>query len=125
MNISSDAQGRHLIESAFQELVSTGEMPVERYFAPEYEQWTDGEKIGYSQFVQQIQALGEMRKQGYGFDSFTLDETVIEGNKIVSRHRLTGKMPNGLHVTRFVLAIFEIHDGRFTRCWELSHTEES
>jgi hypothetical protein len=115
MTVSSDAQGRHLLEASFQTLISTGEMPVEQYFTPEYEQWTDGEKIGYSQFVQHMQALGELRKQGYGFDSFTIDEMVTEGNKIVLRHRLTGKTPAGQHVTRFVLALFEIHDGRGLR----------
>jgi hypothetical protein len=123
MTESAVPEGKRLLEAAFQEFMATGVMPVERYFAPEYQQWSDGEQLDYQGFVQHMQALSIRKKQGYAFENFIIDETVTEGNTFVSRHRMIGKTPGGQPFTVKVLAIFEIHDGQFTRCWELSHTE--
>lgn len=123
MTIASISQGKRLLEAAFQEFISTGIFPAERYMAPEYEQWSDGEKFDYTAFVQYMQALSTRMKQGYSFDHFTVDETVTEGNTFVSRHHLSGKTPLNQPFTLLVLAIFEIQDGKFVRCWELSRME--
>ena len=116
-------QGKLLLEAAFQEFFSTGIFPVERCMDPEFQQWSDGEELDYDAFTQHMQALGKRMKQGYSFDSFIVDQTITEGNTFVSRHRVQGKTPEGLPFTVFVLAIFEIRNGKFIRCWELSHTE--
>ena len=123
MTESAVPEGKRLLEAAFQAFIATGVMPVKQYFAPEYQQWADGEQLDYQDFVQHMQALSTRRKQGYVFENFIIDETVTEGNTFVSRHRMIGKTPDGQPFTVKVLALFKIHDGRFTHCWELSHTE--
>jgi len=35
-------QGIQLLETLLQELISTGVIPIDRVFAPEYEQWIMG-----------------------------------------------------------------------------------
>lgn len=123
MTTSSSPQGKQLLETVFQGFVENGVFPIERCFAPEYEQWSDGTVLDYDAFVQHSQALLKRKEQGYSVDSFTLHETVSEGNKIVSRHSLACQTPDGQPFTVNVLALFEIKDNRFVRCWELSHTD--
>ncbi|QBD76965.1 nuclear transport factor 2 family protein [Ktedonosporobacter rubrisoli] len=115
--------GIQLLEEAFQEFLATGKFTVERYFSPEYEQWSDGARLDYAAFVQHLQALAERKRQGYSFDSFTIHETVVEGDRFVSRHSLSGKDAQGNPFTVFVLALFEVRNGLLARCWELSHMQ--
>jgi hypothetical protein len=123
MSVAAKHPGALKLEAAFQEFLATGVFPVEGYFAPEYQQWADGEQLNYDGFVQHAQALANRIQQGYSFDTFTIHEVVGEGERFVSRHSFTGTNAEGIPFTLLVLALFEMREGRFIRCWELSHVQ--
>jgi hypothetical protein len=123
MSVAAKHPGALKLEAAFQEFLATGVLPVEGYFAPEYQQWADGEWLNYDGFVQHVQALAKRVQQGYSFDTFTIHEVVGEGERFVTRHSLTGTNAEGTPFTLLVLALFEMREDRFVRCWELSHMQ--
>ena len=123
MEMTVSEQGKQLLEILLQEVVSTGTVPLDRCFAPGYEQWLDGTLFDYDAFVQHAQQLRE-GTLGYSFNSYTIYETVTEGNKFVVRYGLTGNYADGRPFNAHVLTLFEIKNGRFVHSWEFNHVEE-
>ena len=87
------------------------------YFSPNYEQTTAGENMDYQALVAHIKAL---RDYVESIQILPFEETIHEGNKMVIKYlaRITKK--NGLISKSAVIAIFEIQDDKFVRCWELT-----
>jgi predicted SnoaL-like aldol condensation-catalyzing enzyme len=87
------------------------------YFSPNYEQTTAGETMDYQALVAHIKAL---RDHVDSIQILPFEETIHEGNKMVIKYlsRITKK--NGLISKSAVIAIFEIQDDKFIRCWELT-----
>ena len=87
------------------------------YFSPNYEQTTAGENMDYQALVAHIKAL---RDHVESIQILPFEETIHEGNKMVLKYlsRITKK--NGLTSKSAVIAIFEIQDDKFIRCWELT-----
>ncbi len=123
MESTGREQGRQLLETLLQEVVSTGTVPIDRCFAPGYEQWMDGTLFDYDAFVHHAQQLREGRL-GYAFNGYTIHETVTEGNKFVVRYSLTGNYADGRPFNTMVLTLFELQHGRFIHSWEFNHVEE-
>jgi hypothetical protein len=124
METTVKEQGIQLLETLLQELISTGVIPIDRVFAPEYKQWIMGTLYDYNEFVQHVQ---EFRNGtvGFSFTGYTIHETVIERNKFVVRYSLTGTFTGGCPFKTMVLTLFEIENGRFVHSWEFHHTEET
>lgn len=87
------------------------------YFSPNYEQATAGENMDHQALVAHIKALKDHVES---IQILPFEETIHEGNKMVLKYlsRITKK--NGLLSKSAVIAIFEIQDDKFVRCWELT-----
>jgi hypothetical protein len=107
------------VQSAFEAIIEQGKIEaIANYFAPDYQQVSDGKTIDYGGFVAHIEAL---HSQQLSFKPFIFHEIIHEGNKIVTRHTSEITKPSGELLKAEVLAIFEVRDAKISRCWELSH----
>lgn len=115
--------GKALLTAAFGEFLETGKMTPQRYFSPEYRQWSDGVELDYAGFCHHLEALSSRVQKGYVMKDFVIEESLSEGDRFVSRHRVMGATPEGRPYRINVIAIFALKDGKFISCNELSHTE--
>jgi predicted SnoaL-like aldol condensation-catalyzing enzyme len=107
-----------LIEKMYSEVFENLKVEkIPEFFSPNYEQTTAGEIMDYQALVAHIKAL---KDHVDSIQILPFEETIHEGNKMVLKYlsRITKK--NGLTSKSAVIAIFEIQDEKFIRCWELT-----
>lgn len=112
------AEYLNLMENMYHEIFENLKVEkIAEYFSPNYEQTTAGERMDYQALVAHIKAL---RDHVESIQILPFEETIHEGNKMVLRYlsRITKK--NGLISKSAAIAIFEIQNDKFIRCWELA-----
>ena len=91
---------------------------VDRHFSPDYVQVTDGNTLGYEEFVEHIRHLRGKIVGG----TVEVQEAVQNGNLIADRHTMTATKVGGGQLVGEVYAFTHIDsDGRIVRVNEISH----
>ena len=93
------------------------EATIDRYFAPEYHQRTDGLEANRAEFIRHIRALRSTITQG----KVEVLEAIMQGRRIADRHRVTITRRDGA-VSQIEVYLFGelTDDGRFRRVDEVS-----
>lgn len=93
------------------------EATVDRYFAPDYRQRTDGEEVDRRGFVEHIRALRRCVREG----RVEVLEAIQQGDRIADRHRVSITRWNGSICQVEVHLFGELAaDGRLRRVDEVS-----
>jgi hypothetical protein len=91
------------------------EATIDRYFAPDYQQRTDGELVGRDGFASHIRALRAVTV------SVSVLDVVREGNRIADRHEVTVTKRDGTTSRLEVYLFGELaEDGRLRRVDEIT-----
>jgi predicted SnoaL-like aldol condensation-catalyzing enzyme len=108
----------NLLEKMYHEVFENLKVDkIPDYFSPDYEQTTAGESMNYQALIAHIKAL---RDHVESIQILPFEETIHEGNKMVLKYLSKITKKNGLTSKSAVIAIFEIQDDKFIRCWELT-----
>jgi hypothetical protein len=93
------------------------EHTVDRYFTPDYEQYTDGALVDHEGFVEHIRALRALVVDG----QIEVLEVVRDGSRIADRHQVTVTKRDGT-VSQIEVYLFGTlaADGRLRQVHELS-----
>jgi hypothetical protein len=93
------------------------EATIDRYFAPDYEQRTDGEIADRNDFIEHIRALRAVVASG----EIEVIEVVRQGDRIADRHRVTVTKRDGARSQLEVYLFGQFaEDGRLQRVDEVS-----
>src|ERR1700753_3846705 len=91
---------------------------IDRYFAPDYRQYTDGEVVDRDGFAAHIAALRALTAAG----RVEVLEIVRQGNRIADRHQVTVTRRDGRTSRMEIYLVGELAaDGRLRRVHEISH----
>lgn len=94
------------------------EATIDRYFAPDYRQYTDGEVTDRDGFAAHIAALRALTVAG----RIEVLEIVRQGNRIADRHEVTVTRRDGTTSRMEIYLFGELAaDGRLRRVDEISH----
>lgn len=93
---------------------------VGRYFAPEYVQIADSQRLDHAEFVAHARELKRVLAGG----AVTLEAVVAEGSTVASRHLVEARKTSGERVRMKVFAFFEIEGGLIRRAEEVTHMVE-
>ena len=93
---------------------------VERWISPDYRQNVDGKTMGFSEYVEHFKALQSAAS------SFKIDvlETVCDGNRVCTRHRVHLSKRDGSSALVGVIAVFEVENDQILRVDELTQLIE-
>jgi hypothetical protein len=124
MTVSLDADPAGFVETALNEVCFGDDdrhplaATIDRYFAPDYRQYTDGEVVDRDGFAAHIAALRALTATG----RIEVLEIVRQGNRIADRHQVTVTRHDGTTSRMEIYLFGELAaDGRLRRVDEISH----
>jgi predicted SnoaL-like aldol condensation-catalyzing enzyme len=115
----SNAQEKAYIQQAFANTVENPkatEATYAQYFASNYIQHTDGKTLDYAGFVQHMQAL----KASTQSIQISFEHIVADHNQVSTVHIVHAVMKDGSTADFKVIAYFQLQNGKFVYCDELT-----
>lgn len=110
---------KSIVRSAFKGIFTpqgVNASAIHRYFSPQYQQWTNGITLDYTQFQAHIQHLAEIT-QSVHIEFIALIE---EGEQVFSEHQVTVRKKNGTTSVHQVLTHCIVQQQKIISCSELS-----
>ena len=124
MAVSLDTDPAGFVETALNEVCFGDDelhplaATIDRYFTPDYRQYTDGEVVDRDGFAAHLAALRAVTAAG----RIDVLEIVRQGNRIADRHEVTVTKRDGTTSRMEIYLFGEVAaDGRLRRVDEISH----
>jgi len=117
-------KNKKFIQEVFKQVFETSgvsEKVIAQYFSSNYQQWVDGHKLNYDDFIAHIKA----QQSRVARVSIHFKSLVAEGNKVASIHLIDAVTKAGKPVKGRVMAQFTLEDGKITACEELTFIQEA
>lgn len=122
-NTVSQQDPKAMVLQVFQELIESPNWiraDYDRLISKDYIQVVDGNILNYDQVLKHL----EVFKDTYKSITVVFHDIVVQGNKIATRHTAHAVKKDGSEIEVYVMAIYEVKDGKLFRLDELTQIKK-